>query len=324
MELNEIEYIQTCLDIDRKPFPYFKDKYAFTILAEKLKRWENGGAKVAEIKKSDFGFLLNKNEVKNLMAKLPGKSLTSDLLENYWAKENFYFELELGHWGEYSNKHRKSIWDQTSRPGYNLVLRLNFSLQHDVPYFNLIKPFDRLGPFALGGHPVSEKRNTLAWARLDIDLGTGELLIEEIQNDWLREAKSSYELLLKEKQAKRNPNEHWLIRFDMRSDFNKYEQYYLNVLKPYYAIWNEAILAAVFDFSLKELGIKNIYMHHFDTGNKLKDLKWSKPPKSIYTKLPRSFGFKLVEKAPSFLKNSTYLKRVFRRKEELKWYNIEF
>ena len=324
MELKEIEYIQECLDIERKHFAYFKDKYALMILAQKLKQFDNNEASVSEIKKSDFGFLLNKAEVKNLTAKLPRNSLNSDLLANHWPSLYFDFELELGSWGAFTSRHRKDTYNQTTRPGYNLVLKLNFSIQHDIPYYNLLKPDCSYGPFAYSSHPISLKRNTLAWARLDIDLDTGELLIEEIQNDWLREARRIYIELMNDAKEGRDPNTHWYFSYDMKSNFKKFEHYYLKVLKPYYDIWDEAVLAATIDFSISELGIKNIYMHEFDTGNKLKDLYFVKPPKSLYTKLPRRFGFKLTANPPKLLANYSYLKKAIRRDKDLAWYNIKF
>ncbi len=43
--------------------------------------------------------------------------------------------------------------------------------------------------FKYTGHPIHKTRNSIAWARIDLDYLTGEVLIEEIQNDWLRQAK---------------------------------------------------------------------------------------------------------------------------------------
>lgn len=51
--------------------------------------------------------------------------------------------------------------------------------------------YQRLGcpgsHFNYCGHPVSRQRNTLAWARLDLDLNSATALIEEIQSDWIRD-----------------------------------------------------------------------------------------------------------------------------------------
>lgn len=323
MELKEIEMIRQCVDLDRKPFSYFKDRYAFWLIAQKLAHYENSQLCMAEIKKSDFGFLLNKKEVKHFSANLKGKILSSNQLVSYWPSTYFDFEWELGTWGEFISRHRKDAWLQTSRPGFNLVLRLNFSLQHDISYYNLLKPIEKIGPFGSDSHPISKKRNTLAWARLDIDLNENELLIEEIQTDWLREAKTFLDIFQEMEQKKEDPNTHWAFKEEMQSDFKRFKRYYTQVLNPYYAICYEAMLLSVLDFSLNELGISNIYMHHFDTGNKLKDLTYCKPPKSLYTKLPRSFGFKLTQEPPKIIAEYPYLKKMIRRSKNLRWYNLQ-
>jgi hypothetical protein len=93
----------------------------------------------------------------------------------------------------------------TSRRGFNLVLQLNFSSRHDEPYRKLVDP-DDYRPFELGGHPVAKGAlHTLAWSRLDIDLNTGEALIEEIQTDWIREALWERRYAARE----RGPNYYW-------------------------------------------------------------------------------------------------------------------
>ncbi|UZR95674.1 hypothetical protein [Chondrinema litorale] len=325
MELKEIEYIESCLDFGQKYFGYFKDRYALMLLSTRLRAMETENVKIADLKKSDIGFLLDKAPVKNIISRLPSKSVNAETFSNIWPEEFLHFSLELGRWGEFVSKHRKDSWYQTSRPGYNLVLRLNFSWQHDMPYFNLLQPFDCDGPFASTSHPVAlNKRNTLAWARLDIDLENGEVLIEELQNDWLREAKNLYNILLDYKKDEKDPNKHWLFRAYIKSNFAAFENYYVNALLPYYKIWDEAILSAAIEFIHNELGISNIYFHTFETGNYLKELTCSKPPMSLYTKLPKRFGFKVIDEPPLMLRNYQYLKKVIRKKDQLKWYNLNF
>ena len=323
MELKEIEYIENCLDFRQKYFGYFKDRYALMLLSARLKAMETENVKIADLKKSDIGFLLDKAPVKNIISRLPNKAVKANTFENFWPEEFFHFHLELGRWGEFVSKHRKDSWYQTSRPGYNLVLRLNFSWQHDMPYFKLLQPYDNDGPFAFTSHPVAlNKRNTMAWARLDIDLENGEVLIEELQNDWLREAKRCYNYLLDFKNDGKDPNNHWLFSSYLKANFSAFENYYVNTLLPYYKIWDEAILTAAIEFIQNELGINNIYFHTYETGNCLKELTNSKPPMSLYTKLPRRFGFKITEEPPMMLKNYPYLKKKIRKKGQLKWYNL--
>ena len=103
-----------------------------------------------------------------------------------WRDGAEIYRLSVGAW-----RSSYDSYGQTSRPGYNLVLRLNFSNQHDTEYRRLIDKKDRR-PFVFEDHPVSRRRwHTLAWSRLDIDLRTGEALVEEVQNDWLRYATSA-------------------------------------------------------------------------------------------------------------------------------------
>jgi hypothetical protein len=72
------------------------------------------------------------------------------------------------------------------------VLQLNFNHQHDRLFHESIHPAQD-GVFNNGDHPVLQRgdrsyyRETLAWSRLDIDFDLGEVLIEEIQNDWVRD-----------------------------------------------------------------------------------------------------------------------------------------
>ena len=148
MELKEIEYIESCLDFGQKYFGYFKDRYALMLLSTRLRAMEAENVKIADLKKSEIGFLLDKTPVKNIISRLPSKTVNAETFANIWHEEFLHFNLELGRWGEFVSKHRKDSWYQTSRPGYNLVLRLNFSWQHDMPYFNLLQPYDCDGPFA--------------------------------------------------------------------------------------------------------------------------------------------------------------------------------
>lgn len=74
------------------------------------------------------------------------------------------------------------------------MLQLNFGNHHNSRYRKLVKAEEKQ---ILNGicHPVFKRRKTgyfretLAWARLDIDFERDECLIEEIQSDWVRDAK---------------------------------------------------------------------------------------------------------------------------------------
>ena len=52
----------------------------------------------------------------------------------------------------------------------------------------LLRGAERDDPFYYSGHPGRAGQNaTLAWARIDFDLGSGDALIEEIQSDRIRD-----------------------------------------------------------------------------------------------------------------------------------------
>lgn len=166
-----------------RTFYYYKDKYALQLLQYAFGR----GEKIYKIKKSKWGFLLDKPLLKNILTKHGKKSIGQDEFLTYWPEDYQYFHLSFDHWGEYK-KHRHSTWRQTSRPGHNLVLQLNFNHIEISNYFKCIFPNcdedDNWNLFHMSCHPAESF--TMAWARLDLDFSTGELLIEEIQNDSTR------------------------------------------------------------------------------------------------------------------------------------------
>jgi hypothetical protein len=53
--------------------------------------------------------------------------------------------------------------------------------------------------------------------------------------------------------------------------------------------------------SKEEIGIGKIYYHTFNFGCRIKRIAGSKPPVSLYTKLPDRFCFKKTNQAPGFL-----------------------
>jgi len=309
-----------CLDFGYRPWYYFKDRYALYLLS----KYMHGAKTIGQLKKSQYAHLLEKKAMKQLAAKLPKGLLTPDHLTTYWPEDTEAFTLSLGKWGAYNGKHRKDWWEQTSRPGMSLVLQLNFSHEHDVRYHKLFRHSKR-ELFGTTCHPVAEDHhNTLAWARLDVDLEADEVLVEELQTDWLRDVKmelNNWEDAMK--QNKSNPStqlqqyNYWLgINY---GNFRKYWE----SIRHYEKIWSEAMLTAAIELSVQELGIRNIYYHSFETGNLLKGLNGrSCPPKSLYTRLPKKFGFQLVQQPPKLLSNQQYLKK-YLKKDSLSWFYLK-
>ncbi len=266
---------------DRTLFRYHQDRYAFMLLEYATK----GDVSIADIKRSRFAKLLERPAVKTLMAQRGSGKLTAYDMALCWPIETQSYVLSLGLWG--SRKSKERDWHQTSRTGTNLVLQLNFDRGHDTAFQKLLGKTD-YAKFSYDAHPINTKgRTTMAWARIDLDLDSGEALIEELQNDWLRNALWGLDNVKHVKTP------------DQRKQ--NLERYVHEHLQPHIKMWSEAMLSAALFFLIEEIGIRQIWLHDFDTGNRLKKLTWSKPPRSLYTSLPKRFCFEKVKQAPSFL-----------------------
>jgi len=319
MTPSELNFILGALKIRNRRYKYYKDKYALELLKHHL----NDQITISELKKSNLGFLTKKKLVTDILAKA-GNNLVSNKNFQPDEKHGIDFEITLGRWGDYDEK-ENDPWYQTSRTGLNLVLQLNFDKKHNDAYHTLIKPVKTNHPFVYYGHPVCYKQFlSMSWARLDVDLDAGEVLIEEIQNDWLRNAtaaaKWGYKRLKKEKvKDKDKPDVYNTTSLDA------YIKYYEMYLKKYIEVWEEATMNLVIDFSLKELGCKRIFYNTFDTWNYMKGLAddYTRPPKSLYTKLPKRFGFKRTDEVPILLRKDVSLKKKL-RKEGLEWHVLAF
>ena len=311
MDNSLLEFIQATVDL-RDSYYYFKDKYALDLLTYSI---EEKQVSINQLKKSRWGFLFQKKVLQKITAQLPDQKLDKRRLTSYWPWYSGEYRLSLGKWGEYS-KHRNDDWYQTSRPGVNLVLQLNFGEEHNLKYYKLIFP-SMFHPFVNLCHPIAEKGLTLAWARMDIDFDTGEVLIEEIQTDWLRSVKKLVATLAR--------GESYWKQYYPSLEPTHLRHYYQEEVYKHEKVWDEAMLAAALWFVKRELGLAKVYYHTFDTGNIMKQLTYSQPPRSLYTKLPRRFGFRETEEAPQFLRKEHYLKRTFKKHPNLKWFvlNLE-
>ena len=311
MDLETLDFITQCADIQKQPFFYFKDKYALDLLKFSLK----GKKTVNELKKSKLGHLLEKPVVKELYAKTGKKEISNDDLQSHWPPHFQVFKLSIGKW-EARWKEWGQGWEQTSRPGYNLVLQLNFSRSHDRVYNQLIGADEDDSPFTCYAHPTSEERNTMSWSRIDIDFKWGEAIIEEIQNDWLRFVEENYN------DAKAGDD--WFFNHN-NCNMRTFTRYY-ELMKPYQDTWQEATMSAALNFIRNELGIHKIFYHTYDAGNYIKCIKGNKrPPRSIYTQLPKRFGFEVTDEVPTFLRRERVLQKFWKQNREagLKWFVLE-
>ena len=115
MNSQELQYLLSFYQQETLPFHYFKDRYAFQLLAYQL---PEKGNTVSEVKQSPWAFLLDKPRLKKQTASLPGQRIRPDDLRSYLPEDGFYFDMTFGSWGAYK-RHRNETWFQTSRPGFN-------------------------------------------------------------------------------------------------------------------------------------------------------------------------------------------------------------
>jgi len=303
MKEQEIDEIIACLDKGRTLFYYFRDRYALLLMKYHVGR----GKPIREIRRSRYSRLLSKPMFKELIRKAGDGVVTEELLNGVWVPRPECYLLTLGKWGargrEWGSWH--CGYYQTSRQGANLVLQLNFSAKHNRPYYELIRPGD-YHPFECFLHPITRPGyHTLAWSRIDIDMGCGEALIEEIQNDWIRLATSKRATV---ETLERNGGDRVrLLQREFRGskcDSKAVLKYVEDVLKPHIKIWDEAILAATIWFLKEELGISRIFYHTFETGNRLKGIGQYRPPRSVYSDLPKKFVFQQTPQGPELLRRS--------------------
>lgn len=311
----EVDFIQKTIETEGKHFSYHKDQYAFDLLSLYAKTERQ----LREVKESPFSHLLQKPAVKAVMAMHGSNELTSNMFSNRDTKDARNFNYTIGTWGRYDKRYHDR-WYQTSRPGINLVLQLNFDYLHDLHYFHYLQPKKDAHPFVVEEHPVRKTGGfTMAWARIDVDLNYGEALIEEIQTDWLRSAKAAALKAKKDLKKKKKQKDETLGSGTLRGFLIYAEEH----LKAYFQLWEEAVLDASLMFLARELGCRRIYYHTFDTGCYLKglDRTTNRPPRSLYTNLPRKFGFRETDEAPYLLKKEKLLKQRL-RDSTLRWYQM--
>lgn len=284
MKQLDAEELLSCLPGGRTLFTYGKDWYAVSLLRLGLRE-----KNLEDLKKSALARLFDKPKLRAWLGSLGKKSLTAKDLDLLWPEETETYRLTAGLFDG---------WTQTSRKGaegWNIVLQLNLN-GSDARLMEKHFPERWQDPFELTFHPIHEGRHrTLAWARIDVDWNSGEALIEEIQNDRLREVRSMVDRIQREN-LKRVPN----YGDDLDADF---VLKYWNQLRLSRQWWDEAMLSASIGFIAEELGIRRIYYHSPLSGEKLKgEFGRNSPPVSLYTVLPKRFCFERTTTLPSFIK----------------------
>lgn len=283
-----------CLPQGRRLFSYGRDQYTAILLRYLL----DAGNDISLLKKGRFARLFDKPITREFFANRGKIEATSEDLRYLVTLQPDLWRLTIGRWGTSKEGWR---WNQISRPGYNLVLQLNFTGAHNAQFDELVCPcaYEMLH---WTSHPVSRKHRTMAWARLDFDLETGEVLIEEIQTDYIRRVKSL-------SAQKKLPNYYWKDlcsvhqrKFNTREAFpTAMKEYKTRFIDPIGKYWDEIMLASVLEFCVEELACKSIYMHQFESGAHLKHIDCGLPPRSVYTKLPKKFCFTATDQGPAFL-----------------------
>ena len=293
MDKTTVLNLISTLGNQRRLLWYYPGGYAYWLLADAI----GERCAIKTLRDKPIARLLQRGDIKTLLAQCGDGVLRSSQLPSSWHHNAFPLVLKLDIWGGYDDP----AWHQTSRPGYNLVLRFDFAGDHMA---ELHKRFGNYGwLFNSASHPVASrddrKRETLAWARLDIDLDSGEVLIEELQSDWVRDAQ-------------------WAAKYGWQSA-NRWisaaeaSDYYNRVLKPIQTSWAEAVLAGTFRFIRDELQVPLVFYHDAHTGPALKGMRYSKPPRSLYQDLPKRFCMSQTDRAPSLLLRHTRCRRVLKR-----------
>lgn len=282
MKRLEAEELLALLPQGRTLFTYGKDWYAVLLLQLGLRHSGH-----EELKRTTLGRLFDKPGLKAWLGTLGKKSFTPADLEMLWPDELETYRLTADLF---------SGWTQTSRKGaqsWNIVLQLNLN-GSDARLMERWFPSRNDDPFELRYHPIHRGRHrTLAWARIDLDWESGEALIEEIQNDRLREVRWDVERIRKDglKTLRLHGTE-----VDARFVLAYWEQR----LRLSRHFWDEAMLCAAIRFIVCELGIRRIYYHSPLSGARFKGVRDA--PVSLYRDLPRKFCFEKTTALPRFLK----------------------
>ncbi len=309
MDEHQVEEVIACLPNERTLFHYFKDQYAVYLLHHYLQSCERND--IHSIKQSRMKKLLDKPILKETLKNSGNGLLETTQLEDLWPTQTEQYILTLGRWG---HKKRYS-WSQTSRPGTNLVLQLNLSNQFEK-MFRAVSGCD-LNRLTTSYHPKSTTRSaTLAWARLDMDFNTGEILIEEIQSDLIRELEYTFKRAL----AAKDDNDMRIYWSRSKLDRVKLMASCQQLIDAQRKIWSEAMMAATLWFAQQELGFSKIYYHTFDTGKVMKKINGCAPPRSLYTDLPEKFCFETTKYAPQFIANDSHAKLRLKAANNPQWF----
>ena len=181
-------------------------------------------------------------------------------------------------------------WNQTSRRGGNLVVQVNFPEAYRDA-FNRLFGQERREWLEYWSHPVRRDGPiTMGWARLDMDPGGDEVLVEEVQTDWLRTIRYHRRGLVEQ-----------VRRASGKAAERQAKEFLAATAERYAPIWAEAILLAAITVAREYLRARTVWLHQPEAGAKLKRIHDRHPPRSLYTDLPRRFCFEATNWAPQIL-----------------------
>lgn len=301
MDKETIHFIRNTLHKGRSVYHHFADSHAFLLLENYV---GEQGQTIQNIKESPFGTLLNKPSIKKVLFRMKGERLTSWELMNSWPQSRDGYRLTLGTWPDLDRR-PDPRWDQITRKGWNLVLQLNFPISHNRILRQSVEDWQE--PLEYSLHPIHKGEEiTLAWSRIDLDLETGEALIEEIQSDWIRDVRDY-------------ADDNW------SESAKSWKKYYEEILLPKGKKWPEIMLTATLWFLVSEIGLRQIFYHTADTGVTMKRIHWKAPPRSLYTDLPKRFCFQKTHNGPLFIRDFKDRKLHSRFIDpKTTWYVLEF
>lgn len=133
-------------------FRYFKDRYALQLLAYAATE----GRSLSELRRGRFRPLLQKPAVRRILAGRGESGVGWELLDSHFPAGTEDYVLTFGLWGE---ERASTSWFQTTRPGLNVVVQLNFPVAHDRAYQRYIEPRDE-DPFEVVLHPINRMAAT--------------------------------------------------------------------------------------------------------------------------------------------------------------------
>lgn len=292
MKLELAREVMECLPGGRTLFRYSKDDYAFLLLRMMGARERC----IHKLRQTSLRKLLEKPAVKPYLAGCSDGMLEPEVLpESRFSREERCYRLSLDIWrGDMKHWH----WTQVSRKGASLVLQMNLNRTQNEK-LRASYTSEESDPFENYSHPArSGDFPTIAWARLDFDLETGEALIEELQTDLLRDLQWIAEAASNAKKNGKATFRRYTADFDTSRVIQLWERDFVAERRH----WQEAMLTAAIRFLVSEVGIRTIFYHTATTGSFLKRITGTNPPKSLYTDLPKRFCFDETEEVPGFLR----------------------